>query len=588
MAQARPSRYVRWATALGALVLEPNEGKKDTGNLLNEVADPAEHNWRRRELGNWTRYLDERAGGRELRGTSTWKETALSYAAGVGLVSTLTPGVAYRNGVRLELDAARIAEQSGVGSHTFTASRDTYVGIDDERAITFQEVANAAPPPVAPAGVTHIMFVETDVANVVQVRSIVSEIPEWTNIETRIGGRLWLGMPSGTTTDVRLDSSSARDSALSAWDITTMRHELRWQAASSRVVWSMPGAAHLVLATTATTAVDQDGQIAIRHRTPAEESLLVFNGRSTAAEDGYIDIGGGSASFNAAQRIRLWGAANGTTTTGTMMMEIQGATLVYFPVGLVRVGDGIAASAYMQLDAANLGDVGIEHRYAGVRKWLGPALLAGTEDLVFYHDRTVGTDEVVLRLVASSHQVEVTNGLRVLGTYESGVSIRTDRGMRIAAATNTTSAMRLNTHIGDEAAVFDADDDWSKTAVGITNTNGNEDIIIGTAGQLGLSSASRDRAAIIDLLIIGQEDIDETAIYGRRITLIVENLTGSINILATIADTTHASAIQGGWDATSAAPTVVSGDLVLRVSSVNTLARNWKIRANVSPISAPP
>jgi hypothetical protein len=60
-----------------------------------------------------------------------------------GLVGTMTAGVVYIGGKRVTVAA--------VATKTFTASKDTYVSVDNGGAISYQEVANNAAVPTLPA-----------------------------------------------------------------------------------------------------------------------------------------------------------------------------------------------------------------------------------------------------------------------------------------------------------------------------------------------------------------------------------------------------------------------------------------------------
>jgi hypothetical protein len=71
-----------------------------------------------------------------------WTYSGMLPPTSASLSSTITAGVSYVNGVRIETSAT---------AHTFTASKDTYVYINSGGYFDYQEVANGASAPTTPA-----------------------------------------------------------------------------------------------------------------------------------------------------------------------------------------------------------------------------------------------------------------------------------------------------------------------------------------------------------------------------------------------------------------------------------------------------
>ena len=85
-------------------------------------------------------------------------------AYGSTRVASMTAGVAYINGKRVSISA--------VTSRTFTASKDTYVDVDDTGAISYTEVTNNAASPALAAGSIRIGIIVTGASNIANVGSI--------------------------------------------------------------------------------------------------------------------------------------------------------------------------------------------------------------------------------------------------------------------------------------------------------------------------------------------------------------------------------------------------------------------------------
>lgn len=576
MAQARELDYPRFASEIGASVVEPNEGRKDIGFEADDEADEAEFNWLHRTTYRWARFLDESHCGREFRGTTSWYEPAFGYVAGAGLTAACGPGVVCREGTRLELDAAWLLS-IGEDDHTFPASRDTYVFVDDERALTFSDVANGGPAPATPPDTTLLFIVVTDGANVTSVtRSLLDGPIMAPTAGLRVSPQLITGLSGGVPThvfDVGIAGAGATmESIRSAVSGGLTYYDRTWTRATNRVTEILAGAGAHVSADGSSDATTKTWQWALGHYTNAEEPVGLVRGVSGVATS-TVMLGGGAASVNAATSVQLWAAANVTTTTGTMLLEVQGTTsLVYMPVGLVTLGDG-SGVPLLRLNRGSGGGMegGIEVQEAGSRRWLANYSPNNSDDLVWWRFNGGADNGVAFRL-------NWTNGD---ATFYHSLAVEADE--------SDDEVLEVVTHIGAEGGALDDNRPRIYSRVGQTNTNGNEDIVIGDPTRLGILGGARDKAAACELLVCGMEEADSTAIYVRRFLIVLSNPGGGASIAGTVEDTTHASADFGGWDvACSAAPTMVGSELRLRVTATDVLVRNWTILVRSVPTSAAP
>lgn len=85
-------------------------------------------------------------------------------AYGSTRVASMTAGVIYVNGKRISVSA--------VTSRTFTASKDTYVDIDENGTISYSEVTNNAASPSLAANSIRIAIIVTGASNIANVGSI--------------------------------------------------------------------------------------------------------------------------------------------------------------------------------------------------------------------------------------------------------------------------------------------------------------------------------------------------------------------------------------------------------------------------------
>jgi hypothetical protein len=91
-------------------------------------------------------------------------------------------------------------------------------------------------------------------------------------------------------------------------------------------------------------------RIGFEHYTIAEEDVAIVIGSSTSAANNVL-IGGGSSTKNAATRVGIYTAANQTTLTGTLAVEVTPSQDVFVHAGGLSIGD--PAGATTLVDAAN-------------------------------------------------------------------------------------------------------------------------------------------------------------------------------------------------------------------------------------------
>lgn len=109
--------------------------------------------------------------------TGSWAVgTGLAWAQTVGLTGAIQPGAIYLDGVRIEKDAGRIVADL-ISPHTFTASRDTYIGINASGLLEFQAVVNNAAEPTPTAGYQHYYLIVTNGAGITDEISLFNAFP---------------------------------------------------------------------------------------------------------------------------------------------------------------------------------------------------------------------------------------------------------------------------------------------------------------------------------------------------------------------------------------------------------------------------
>lgn len=130
----------------------------------------------------------------ELRMSETLSNfiaSGMVWSTTTGLGGSMTAGVAYVNGKRLSVPA--------IASHTFTASKDTYIFVDDGGAISYLEVANNAAQPSTPSN-------NATVAKVVSGASSISSV---------------IAMPSAPVTAPKIDFATLTFGNFSTSEVDT-------------------------------------------------------------------------------------------------------------------------------------------------------------------------------------------------------------------------------------------------------------------------------------------------------------------------------------------------------------------------------
>lgn len=111
--------------------------------------------------------------------------SGLTIATSADLNSTITSGLAYVNNVRIDFtDTAKL----------FTASKDTYVDLDDTGTLIYTEVANGDPAPVLTSPNQRIAKVVTDatsITSVIDLRTIINNVLETTTYAYSNNGNVY-------------------------------------------------------------------------------------------------------------------------------------------------------------------------------------------------------------------------------------------------------------------------------------------------------------------------------------------------------------------------------------------------------------
>lgn len=90
------------------------------------------------------------------------KNNTCLWSISSGLVGTMTSGIVYINGKRVVVSA--------IATRTFTASKDTYVSVDNTGTVTYSEVTNGAAAPALPANSIWLAVVVTSGAAITSIR----------------------------------------------------------------------------------------------------------------------------------------------------------------------------------------------------------------------------------------------------------------------------------------------------------------------------------------------------------------------------------------------------------------------------------
>lgn len=573
MAIARSLDYPRFASEVAADVVEPNEGRKDVGFEDDDEASAPEFNWLHRTTYRNVRWLDESHLGREFRGAQSWRDDDFGFGVTGNLTGSCEPGVVSRAGTRLELDTDWLVANS-IDEHTFTASRDTYFAINDEREFSFVAVLNGAAAPAVPAGYTVFQTIVTDATTITQVIDRVLVGPVMAPPSgIRVSPQLTIGIGGGTPAQVfdvgPAGASSVLERVSNGQPSLATYYSRTWARATAMISEVLEGAASVhAVGNNLTDATAKQWSWAALHYTNAEEPVGLVRA-AVDNTDNTVQIGGGAVHLNAATRVQFYAASTRTTTTGTLLLELQGAgNLVYMPVGTLRLGDGSAATPIATINRVNASEGGLEHSEAGSRRWLGPYTAAGLDDLVWWRFAGGVDNGVSMRMVHGTGlvQVETTEGLRIQST-----------------GSLTVRGLRLNTHVGQESGTYDADEWEVKTKVVETNTNGNEDVALVPSTHM-----PQDGVFWVEVRAIGVQDTQVLNTYCRRQTSIYRrDGAAAVSFSHTIEDSNDdAVPVGGGWVNATAGISISGSDIVWRVAASDTVRRNWTLLVTFGRVRA--
>jgi hypothetical protein len=165
------------ATGLGSVAL--------ASNTVN-------YNWQ--HLARWSRAIRDRM---------VWSDSGLYASFILPNSGTWTTGGGTLNGNCPQALVSIDADDDGgvvvqfyvsVGSpHLFTASKDTYVNLDETGAVEYQEVNLGDPAPTPTAGYVAVWLVVTDATEITTVTPLLSEVPVFKDVEVEslvVGGAL--------------------------------------------------------------------------------------------------------------------------------------------------------------------------------------------------------------------------------------------------------------------------------------------------------------------------------------------------------------------------------------------------------------
>lgn len=520
--------YPSFAIDGAATIVVPNLGMRDSGYVVGDVADEGVANYLARDAAAWLRVLDETRPGRELMGDDlTWKQPTVTYPTGAGFSKALGLGVVYREGRRLELDADHLAN-IGETNHVFAASVVTWVGINDERALNF-----VAGGPLL-AGYTEIMRVTTDGAGVTAVSSSVPQSIAggescYVNAGLHFLQVVYFGddaaIAGGNAFDLRLRKEAADvgflyfvSAGLVAWD-------LRLTAGENLELHRYNGA-----------QVDQGIPFAVDWTT------------------GAVLLAGGALADAASEADEV--------VIGSLASAAPGLSFLFTNDGRIAFthtsGNADGSLLYTSDDVFSIniaqGSVGYYFNVDGITPDSG-------------NTRDIGTPSFFFRRIYSAELFADT-----LESVSGGQVTITGQDIILQGDQATSDMVHVRTHLGAEGAAFDTTSTWAVfLRVAITNTNGNEDILLVPASEMPVQ-----RVAKLKIEITGVEDADGDDLYHRELTQVYSRITaGSMTLRGTPRDNSN---IYGGWNAAaSATPLIISGALYLRVSNNATTVLNWVI-----------
>lgn len=344
MALTKPDRYPRWATVGGAIT-EPNSARKDVGFEADLQLSAGEIDWLHNLAYQWIVYGDQRSMRQEYVGAASWMQSTITHSVGASrTANAFTGGTVWVAGVRIELDAGYLT-QAGYATRTFTASRDTYINVNDDRVLEFQEVLNGAGAPTPSAGYTAILRVVTDATNVTSSTRLLAAIPT-RDVTERVEGDIIVGDATSAagTPSMWIDTNGGRLAKL-AWadygSAPTERCAFELSADANVFRFRFPGAAtanthRWQFESEAGATTDQQTMVAHRQRVQASNPFAMLTAASDAVEAKTVSMGGGVSrtGVDPADIVRLIAGGAGV---GTTLLEALGSSVLTRVLGNFEV-----------------------------------------------------------------------------------------------------------------------------------------------------------------------------------------------------------------------------------------------------------
>lgn len=158
-------------------VVKPDAAKQNLG--YEQLEDPSSsfRNWLDRAITRLTRFFHFRHVRGDKGLMASYIQTAGVFATSANLTSSLAYSEIYLEGVLVEVQA--------VANWTFTPSKDTYVGVNVDGALEYQETTNGGAEPTPTAGYTHFCKVVTDVDNVTGATAELDVVPRFADVKAR-------------------------------------------------------------------------------------------------------------------------------------------------------------------------------------------------------------------------------------------------------------------------------------------------------------------------------------------------------------------------------------------------------------------
>ncbi len=150
--------------------VEPSAGKKVLGWVAGEDPSSSTDNWVKARNSEMCQFLHHRHARCDTGLFGTWLQSGLLPATGGGtLTSVLAPyGDLYIDGVLVEVEP---------DTRNWTASKDTYIAVNEDGAREYNEVPNSDPAPTPTAGYTNIVKVVTNGLELTTASAVVPQVP---------------------------------------------------------------------------------------------------------------------------------------------------------------------------------------------------------------------------------------------------------------------------------------------------------------------------------------------------------------------------------------------------------------------------